>query len=602
MRDLDTRVQAASWRPAATVPRPFVRHAHPEPSPGEVWQEGPADGIVRLSVVIPTVDAQRGGYFAKLLREISAQRCEAYEVIVVRGDPRQGRAINVGAALARGRYLLTLDDDTSLPDPDTFGKLIAVLEAHPEIGIAGGNNVVPEDAPAFVRRAMREIPRRSWEPVREITESDLAEHPCLMMRTAEFRALGGENELIPRGLDPYLRQRVREAGKRVVVVPGVIYHHLPPGSWGTLLRQCFRNGRQAAFVNRHYPQWVIETPAEHGVFTLQVPFWRRTLRYGGRLFRAGLAGQWTWLLCQVWYAAGFAAGWLRAASDARSCPCRRAEASPVRLGREGQALRCRQCGLLARDPLPSPEELRRWYATDYWGQFQAEQTGPERENIHAHVIEWLGELRPAKGLLVDVGCGGGALLRAGRAAGWKGIGFDPSAEAVAYARVQGLEVYELAWPPCPLADDQADAVTMVNVLDHLRDPFGALAEARRVLRKDGVLYIRVPNGPFHARLMRLSAWMGLSGFPVFHLYGFSRRAFLYHLPRLGFVPIAVRVALPAAGDPYGDGGSWAGWARRPVKAMIGAAVRVLRACGLDAVAWAPSLEIMAVKGSAADGQ
>ncbi|MEW6544187.1 MAG: hypothetical protein AB1411_11310 [Nitrospirota bacterium] len=310
MQDLEARLRSASWRPARDANRSFVRHAHPHPSPALVWREATAGGSLDLSVVIPTLDAERGGYFLQLLRQISAQRSRAYELIVVHGDHRQGRAINVGAALARGRCLLTLDDDTSLPFPDTFDKLLSVMDGHPDIGIAGGNNVVPLDAAPFVQRAMREIPRRSWAPVSVITDSDLAEHPCMVMRTAEFRLVGGENELIPRGLDPYLRQTFREAGKRVVVVPGVTYHHLPPESWWRLMKQYFRNGRQAAFVNRWYPQWVIETPGEHGSFAGQVPFPKRILRYLTDLSRAGVAGRWIWFSCQVWYAAGFAAGWL----------------------------------------------------------------------------------------------------------------------------------------------------------------------------------------------------------------------------------------------------------------------------------------------------
>lgn len=310
MRDLDVRIRSGSWRPARSVARPFVRHAHPGPSPAQVWQDEPADGRIELSVVIPTVDAQRGGYFITLLRQLSAQRFQAFELIVVRGDPRQGRAINTGAVLARGRYLLTLDDDTSLPDPETFGKLVAVLETHPGIGMVGGNNVVPADAPPFVQRAMREIPRRSWEPVADITDSDLAEHPCLAMRTEEFKSVGGENELIPRGLDPYLRREFRDAGKRVVVAPGVVYHHLPPDSFKKLLRQYFRNGNQAAFVNRWYPQWVIETPGHHGPFPSRVAFAGRLVRYAVTVGRSVLRGEWIWLSCQLWYAAGFAVGWL----------------------------------------------------------------------------------------------------------------------------------------------------------------------------------------------------------------------------------------------------------------------------------------------------
>ncbi len=310
LQDLEVSFKSVIWLPVVDVERPFVRHPHKEASPGKVWRHSSDDGDISLSVVIPTSDAHRGGYLLKLLSQIECQDLSGFELIVVRGDSRQGRAINIGAALAQGIYLLTMDDDTSLPDLKTFSKLAAVMEAHPEIGIAGGNNVIPSDASTFVRRAMREIPRRSWTPVKEITDSDLAEHPCMIMRTAEFKSIGGENELIPRGLDPYLRQAFRDAGFRIVLVPGVIYHHLPPDGWRKLLKQFFRNGRQAAYANRYYPHWVIETPGKHGAFVLRIPLWQRILRYPLRLLSALATGHWVWLISQIFYGAGSLFFWI----------------------------------------------------------------------------------------------------------------------------------------------------------------------------------------------------------------------------------------------------------------------------------------------------
>ena len=308
MRNLEVCFQSGSWQPVADVKRPFARYRNSEDSPGAVWRYSSDNAQVSLSVVIPTSDARRGGYLPKLLVQIGCQHFSHFELIVVRGDPLQGRAINIGAALAHGKYLLTLDDDTSLPDQMTFSKLVGVMEKHPEIGIAGGNNVIPSDASSFVRRVMQQIPRRSWEPVSKITDSDLAEHPCLIMRTEEFKAAGGENELIPRGLDPYLREEFRKLGKQVVVVPGVIYHHLPPNNLSKLLHQFYRNGRQAAFVNRNYAQWVIETPIVHGSFKPHMSLTLRLLRFPIRLLRALMAVKPIWFLCEVAYALGFTHG------------------------------------------------------------------------------------------------------------------------------------------------------------------------------------------------------------------------------------------------------------------------------------------------------
>jgi glycosyltransferase involved in cell wall biosynthesis len=301
--------QPGRWQPASNILRPFVRYGSGEASPGQYWHYGPSDLPILLSVIIPTLDADRGGYLLRLLDQIERQDLPGFELIVIKGDRRQGRAINVGAAVARGAYLLTVDDDTALPDPRTFAKLVAAMEANPEIGLAGGNNVIPVDASPLTRSVMRQVPRRSWKPVPTLTDSDLAEHPCLMMRRADFMAVGGENELIPRGLDPYLREEFRKSGKRVVVVPGVMYHHLPPGHLGALLRQFFRNGRQSAFLNRKYPQWAIETPDAHGPFPARVSFRSRILRFPVRLGRALVTGKAIWFLCETAYAFGFIREW-----------------------------------------------------------------------------------------------------------------------------------------------------------------------------------------------------------------------------------------------------------------------------------------------------
>jgi glycosyltransferase involved in cell wall biosynthesis len=256
-------------------------------------------------VIIPTIDANRDGYFLKLLTQISNQNLKDFEIIVVRGDPRQGRAINIAAAQARGKYLMTLDDDTSLPDHKTFKKLVDVMENHPEIGIAGGNNTIPQDVTPFIKQVMKQIPRRSWHPVSEITISDLAEHPCMIMRTEEFKKVGGENELIPRGLDPYLREQFRKIEKWVVVVPEVYYHHLSPDNLIKLLQQFFRNGYQAYFISRNYPQWMIETPSHHGAFKERKSFPLRMLRFPITLSQSLITLKPIWFLCEIAYASGF---------------------------------------------------------------------------------------------------------------------------------------------------------------------------------------------------------------------------------------------------------------------------------------------------------
>ena len=237
---------------------------------------------------------------------------------MVQGDPRQGRAINTAAGLARGRLLVTFDDDTCLGDESVLRNLVSVMDADARIGMAGGCNRVPRDAPWLVRRIMAEVPRRSSPPVEAITDSDMAEHPCLAIRKDVFYQVGGEHEIIPRGLDPYLRQAVRDAGFRVVVAPGVIYHHLPPPTLKAVLKQFYRNGRMSALVSARFPDLALDNAMQHGEARIAArPVWYRLLRHGARMLLAVVTLKWIYLAPAAAYGMGALVGTIAARGQSR---------------------------------------------------------------------------------------------------------------------------------------------------------------------------------------------------------------------------------------------------------------------------------------------
>jgi SAM-dependent methyltransferase len=89
--------------------------------------------------------------------------------------------------------------------------------------------------------------------------------------------------------------------------------------------------------------------------------------------------------------------------------------------------------------------------------------------------------------LLDVGCGGGLLLRDALASGATVTGLDHSEEMVALARerVPAAEVVLASAERLPFADRSFTAVAMAVVFFFLADPVGALAESRRVLTPGG---------------------------------------------------------------------------------------------------------------------
>jgi SAM-dependent methyltransferase len=93
--------------------------------------------------------------------------------------------------------------------------------------------------------------------------------------------------------------------------------------------------------------------------------------------------------------------------------------------------------------------------------------------------------------LLDVGCGGGLLLRDALAAGAAATGVDHSDEMVALARERapGAEVVLGSAERLPFGDGSFTAVAMSIVFFFLPDPVAALTECRRVLAPGGRLAV-----------------------------------------------------------------------------------------------------------------
>ncbi|HET9102682.1 MAG TPA: class I SAM-dependent methyltransferase [Solirubrobacteraceae bacterium] len=107
-------------------------------------------------------------------------------------------------------------------------------------------------------------------------------------------------------------------------------------------------------------------------------------------------------------------------------------------------------------------------------------------------------LAPAGREIVDVGCGGGQLVRALAAEGARVTGVeinDGQLEAARAAEpVPGASYAVGRAEALPLADASTDAVVFMRSLHHVapdQHP-AALAEAHRVLRPDGRLYVAEP--------------------------------------------------------------------------------------------------------------
>jgi len=117
-----------------------------------------------------------------------------------------------------------------------------------------------------------------------------------------------------------------------------------------------------------------------------------------------------------------------------------------------------------------------------------------RELVRGLLARHLG---PAPQRLLDVGCGTGHLAGELLAAGHRVTAVDRLPEALAAARADTRDVGLLRADAgrLPLRSGAFDAVTMLDVLEHVDDA-AALVELRRVLRPGGVLVLTVPAAPW----------------------------------------------------------------------------------------------------------
>ncbi len=230
--------------PAFRIARRVLREVRPDiPAPLRpgIRVTGPADPNARVTVLVPTVD--RYPYLRTLLTQLRAQTIRPLEIIVVdqtaadRREPRleeefadlplrmvfldqagQCSSRNIGLRMARGDYILFLDDDDEV-QPDLIELHLATLAcfgADVSSGVAEEVGAGPLPADFKVLRASDVFPTNNS-----------------LIRREVLRRSGLFDLAYDRGqrADGDLGMRLHLAGARMVLNPSisVLHHHAPSG-------------------------------------------------------------------------------------------------------------------------------------------------------------------------------------------------------------------------------------------------------------------------------------------------------------------------------------------------------------------------------------
>jgi SAM-dependent methyltransferase len=233
----------------------------------------------------------------------------------------------------------------------------------------------------------------------------------------------------------------------------------------------------------------------------------------------------------------------------RTCPACRSEATGQAFATGGIAWRrCRRCGSLFDPDPPGADELRSLYegreyfvkespegAARHWGypdDYLAERGGAELkfDRVLAHLERYC---KP--GRLLDVGSGPGFLVAAAEQRGWKASGIDLNEWAVEYGRRLGIDLTVGDPTSLDVGDGELQAITMMDLIEHLPDPEAAVAEAARAIRPGGALAVLTPDAGSAVGRMLGGRWPELAR-PKEHTALFSVKGLSALLSRHGFAP------------------------------------------------------------------
>jgi 2-polyprenyl-3-methyl-5-hydroxy-6-metoxy-1,4-benzoquinol methylase len=220
--------------------------------------------------------------------------------------------------------------------------------------------------------------------------------------------------------------------------------------------------------------------------------------------------------------------------------------------REGKGVRtrivqCRRCYLIYANPMPHPsgEDVRYADAKEYFEATMGASGGARRTLGDRLVVEAEGLLAGGRcRRFVDLGCGRGEVVWAAARRGWDAEGLDISPAFVARARELGVRASVSTLAERAFDDASLDAVTLIEVIEHLYDPGATTRELARVIRPGGLVFVSTPNeesiyqmlGNAYYRLRGLDWVVNLSPtWDLYHVQGFSPRSLRFLLTAHGFI-------------------------------------------------------------------
>jgi SAM-dependent methyltransferase len=176
-------------------------------------------------------------------------------------------------------------------------------------------------------------------------------------------------------------------------------------------------------------------------------------------------------------------------------------------------VRCKSCSLMYTSPrIKAPEEVY-WGSTDkYLEEARVIFKGlkPHHRDVnYEEELDQIAKYKPS-GRFLDVGCNMGFLLRKVKERGWEAVGVEPSPSLSKLATdAWKVKVHNCFLDKMPKEETGAfDVVALSDVFEHITEPQPFLKQVKRLMKDDGILYVKVPNGRFSLFKQRVTERLG----------------------------------------------------------------------------------------------
>jgi 2-polyprenyl-3-methyl-5-hydroxy-6-metoxy-1,4-benzoquinol methylase len=216
-------------------------------------------------------------------------------------------------------------------------------------------------------------------------------------------------------------------------------------------------------------------------------------------------------------------------------------------------VKCRNCGLIYTNPMAREAEKNYWGNEEkYYEEARLIFKGLAKHHRDLNYLEDLKRIETIKpeGNFLDIGTNMGFFLRHALGKKWNVFGLEPSSVLSKMARAYfGLNVKNSSQDNAGFKEAFFDIITMTDVFEHINEPKKILGDIKKVLKPDGILFIKVPNGNYSMFKLWLSRLAGVSrNFDIFdsyeHLAHYNQKTLEKMLENCGFSVKKVLIGRP----------------------------------------------------------